>query len=258
LGISFGQAMSYCHIRGKYLYYDLVGQGSPLVLLHHATASSRTWRRQLQALAAHFQVLLYDRPGFGQSEWLAEWGPDYLSDDVEDLIALLDHLGIEQTALAGHSDGAAIALLAAARHGARVRCCVAEAPHVFVETTTCPPAVAAYRDQVLASAELQAALARDHGERGMAVLQRWAEWWTDPRLASWNVSDELAAIECPVLIIHGAADPFFPQSHAELIRNYLADGSLWVETGVGHVPHAEVTGEFNRRVVDFLRERGAR
>lgn len=244
--------MSFCTIQGNSLYYDLAGQGHPLVLLHHATASSRTWRRQIQALAGHFQVVLYDRPGFGRSDWLAAWGPDYLSDDVEDLLGLLDHLGMEQAALVGHSDGAAIALLAAARHGERVRCVVAEAPHVFVETTTCPPAVAAYRDQVLASAELQAALARDHGERGMDVLQRWAARWTDPHFASWDVSDELAAIRCPVLVIHGDADPFFPLSHAELILNSLADGSLWVAAGVGHVPHAEITAEFNRRVTNFL------
>lgn len=247
--------MPHLRVRDHDLYYELIGQGPPLALLHHATASSRTWRRQTAALAERFQVLLYDRPGFGRSSWLPSWRLDYLSDDVADLIELLDGLGIAQTALVGHSDGAAIALMAAAQHSARVRCVVAEAPHVFVDTNTCPPAVRAYRDQVLASAELQAALARDHGERGTAVLERWAERWTDPHFAAWwDVSSELPAIRCPTLIIHGNADPFFPLAHAELIAGRVAKSELWIAPGVGHVPHAEITAEFNRRVTAFLLE----
>ncbi len=246
--------MTHLRVRNHDLYYELIGQGPPVALLHHATASSRTWRRQTAALAERFQVLFYDRPGFGRSSWLPSWHLDYLSDDVADLMELLDGLGIEQTALVGHSDGAAIALMAAARHSARVRCVVAEAPHVFVETSTCPPAVRAYRAEVLASDELQAALTRDHGERGLAVLERWAERWTDPHFAAWDVSRELAAIRCPTLIIHGDADPFFPLAHAELIARSVAKSELWVVPGVGHVPHVEAMEEFNRRVTAFLLE----
>jgi pimeloyl-ACP methyl ester carboxylesterase len=225
-----------------------------VVLLHHATASSRTWRRQAPLLAQHFHVLAYDRAGFGRSDWLESWGLDYLTQDVVDLIALLDALDLVHVGMVGHSDGATIALLAAARYPERVCCVVAEAPHVFVETSTCPAAVARFRDEALASPQLQAALTRDHGPRGGQVLQRWAERWTDPEFTSWDVSHELAAVLCPVLVIHGADDAYFPTAHAELIAAALAGSRLWLLPGVGHMPHAEVSAEFNRQVLQFLQQ----
>lgn len=246
--------MPLCEVNCRSLYYELTGKGPPVALLHHATASSRTWRRQVAALAERFQVLVYDRAGFGRSDWLESWSLDYLTQDAADLFALLDILGLAQVALVGHSDGATIALLAAARQPERVRCVVAEAPHVFVEASTCPGAVARFRDEALVSPHLQAALARDHGARGGQVLQRWAERWTDPQFVSWDVSAELAHVRCPVLVIHGVEDEYFPQSHAEFIAASLADSQLWLIPGVGHMPHAEVTPEFNRTVMQFLQQ----
>jgi pimeloyl-ACP methyl ester carboxylesterase len=238
------------------LYYEDLGQGLPVVLLHHATASSRSWRRQVPLLAQRFRVITYDRPGFGRSPALMPWPQDYLDHDVLDLVAMLDGLDIEQASLVGHSDGATIALLAAARHPERVRCVVAEAPHVFVDRTTCPAAVAEFQALVRCSPTLQAALARDHGERALAVIDRWADRWLDPAFWSWNVAGELSQVTCPVLVIHGQQDEYFPVEHAEAVAQGVGNGQLWLVPGAGHMPHGEAAQAFNQRLLAFLLSAG--
>lgn len=244
--------MPLLRLNAHQLYYELTGQGPTVVLLHHATGSSRSWRRQVPVLTERFQALAIDRPGFGRSPDLAPWSLDYLRQDVEDLLALLDWLGIERVALAGHSDGAAIALLAAAQRPEAIACVVAEAPHVTVETPRCPDAIRLAMAQIAATPALAAALEREHLGRGLAVAQRWADRWLDPAFWSWDERPALAHVTCPVLVVHGAGDPFFSAGQSEMVAAGVARGELWMLPGVGHSPHTEADALYNPRVVEFL------
>ncbi len=244
--------MPLCQINTHLLYYELTGHGPTVVLMHHGTGSSRSWRRQIPALAARFQVLTIDRPGFGRASDLAPWPFDYLRSDSVDLLALLDGLGIEQAALVGHSDGATIALLAAASQPERISKVVAEAPHVTVETPRCPNAVRAAMDRISEDPDLVAALERDHGERALPVAQRWADRWLDPAFWSWDERLALASVRCPVLVVQGAEDPFFSAAEAELVAGGIAYGALWMLPNVGHSPHTEAAEHYTERILDFL------
>jgi 3-oxoadipate enol-lactonase len=54
-------------VNGASLYYEIVGAGEPVILLHAGIADRRMWDRQLEALAEHYHVVRYDRRGFGRS-----------------------------------------------------------------------------------------------------------------------------------------------------------------------------------------------
>ena len=197
-------------------------------------------------------MLTIDRPGFGRSPDLAPWPFDYLRRDADDLLALLDSLDVEQAALVGHSDGATIALLAAAQSPERITKVVAEAPHVTVEAPRCPDAVFEAMDRIEATPELRSALERDHAERGLQVAQRWADRWLDPAFWSWDERPALASVRCPVLVIHGQEDPFFSLAQSEMIASSVADGTLWVLPDAGHSPHTEEHELYTERVLQFL------
>lgn len=253
--------MPYAKIGEHNLCYETHGSGTWVVMLHHATASKRSWRHLVPRLASRFSVLTYDRPGFGCSPIspaaissceLPPWPADYLQRDAEDLATLLDCLEIDLAALVGHSDGATIAMLAAASHPGRVDRIVAEAPHVSVDAETCPPAVANLWAEMQRCEQLQGALQRDHGHRGMAVARRWAHRWLDTAFWGWTVEDQLAHIQCPVLVIHGAQDPFFPVSHSRLVAERVPHGQLRIMYGVGHVPHLEAADLFAEYALEFL------
>lgn len=87
------------------LYYEEAGAGSAVILIHGFTLDTRMWDDQFPFLAQHYRVIRYDLRGFGRSTL-----PDGPYSHVEDLRALLDHLGIGQASLVGLSKGGGVAL----------------------------------------------------------------------------------------------------------------------------------------------------
>jgi len=249
--------MPICESHPQRLHYELTGEatgaGARVVLLHHGTASLQSWQKLASRLTDSWCVVAYDRPGFGGSGPVEAWGHEYHRQDAVNLIALLDALGIDRATLIGHSDGATAALLAAAQHPGRILGVVAEAPHVSVEVPRCPDAVEHVYQQICGSTKALESVRRHHGDKGMAVLDRWRQRWCDPSFWDWDVSMELPAIQCPTLVIHGIDDPFFSVAHAEMIARSIAESELWKLAGAQHQPHVEAFEAYTDRVVGFLR-----
>ncbi|MFU8853100.1 alpha/beta fold hydrolase [Micromonospora sp. SL1-18] len=97
--------MAKIEVNGAVLAYDEAGSGSPVVLVHAGIADRRMWQGQVDALAARHRVITVDLRGYGDSELPPE--PFAHHDDV---IGLLDALGIAQAALVGCSFGGKVAV----------------------------------------------------------------------------------------------------------------------------------------------------
>ena len=112
--------------------------GSPekgtLTLLHHGLGSVQSWRRQVpEFVDAGWEVIVYDRWGYGRSDPRPEFTDRFLHQDAQEAFKLLDLLDIDQTALLGHSEGGSIALLMAALQPDRTTCLVVVAAHIYYE-----------------------------------------------------------------------------------------------------------------------------
>ena len=94
------QQSGFARTNGAQLYFEIVGDGEPLVLVHAGIADGRMWERQLAAFARRYRVIRYDMRGFG-SFAMVEW--PYV--DGENLRALRDFIGIEMALLVGCSIG---------------------------------------------------------------------------------------------------------------------------------------------------------
>lgn len=107
-------------VNGIEVHYQQKGAGPDVVLVHGITSCLAQWYVEiLPTLARDYRVTMYDLRGHGLSQ-MTEHG--YSSFDMStDLLALLDHLGIERPILVGHSFGGAISLHLALRHAERVR-----------------------------------------------------------------------------------------------------------------------------------------
>lgn len=95
----------FVEVDGGKLYYELEGEGHPLLLIHGGLGSLRMWDEQVPAFAERYKVIRYDTRGFGRTE----------TDDVEftnrgDAAAVLDHFGAGSAYVAGQSRGGVIAL----------------------------------------------------------------------------------------------------------------------------------------------------
>jgi pimeloyl-ACP methyl ester carboxylesterase len=104
---SIQQTRGFAGVNGAKLYYEVMGAGHWLVLLHEGIADSRMYDDQFNTFAQRYRVVRFDIRGFGQSDFPPDDEPLALH---EDLYGLLAFLGIKKTYVLGMSMGGAIAL----------------------------------------------------------------------------------------------------------------------------------------------------
>jgi pimeloyl-ACP methyl ester carboxylesterase len=97
------------------LYYEVIGQGHPLLLIHAGVADCQMWDAQLDEFARRFRVIRYDTRGYGRSRT-----EDTSFSNRQDILDLLDHLGVEKTHLIGVSRGGHIAIDFTLEHPERI------------------------------------------------------------------------------------------------------------------------------------------
>jgi pimeloyl-ACP methyl ester carboxylesterase len=245
--------MPFLTLNDQRIYYCSEGEGPPVILLHNATSSTQDWRYLMPRLAdAGYRAIAYDRLGFGRSDPLARWPLDYLHRDRDELIALMDALGLEEAALLGNSDGATISLLTASAFPQRVVLVVAESPHMWYEQEHLAQGFQHFRETLEKDPRFIKTMRRAHGKQADEVISRWQNRWLDPAFFSWDEREALEQVRCPAFIIHGGRDMFFPVSHSQEIANSLSDSELLLWPDVGHTPHLERPHEYARHVITFL------
>jgi pimeloyl-ACP methyl ester carboxylesterase len=227
-----------------------------VVFLHEGLGSVAMWRDFPERFcAAHgFTGLVYSRYGYGRSTPKPvdeRWAPDFMHRQAfEVLPALLAALGVERPWLFGHSDGASIALLHAARFP--VAGVVAVAPHIFVEDISIA-SIAAART-AYAETDLRQRLARYHDDPDSA-FRGWNDIWLDPAFRDWNIEAELAAITCPVLAVQGEDDEYGTLEQIRGIARRLPKTRLLVLPKCGHSPHRDEPERLIREAGAFIVDR---
>jgi pimeloyl-ACP methyl ester carboxylesterase len=246
-------------IGGARLEYRMIGprpDAAPtIVMLHEGLGSVSTWGEFPQNLAEKTGagVFVYSRAGYGRSSTVTLPRPvDYMQREAADVLPqLLDAIGFRRGILLGHSDGASIAAQYAGSHqDHRVRGLVLMAPHFFVEAE----GLAEIRNVLAAyeKTDLRARLARHHADVD-AAFRGWNEAWLDPRFESaFDITDPLAYIRVPILLIQGEADRYgtLAQVRAAQEECYCPVDAL-VMPGVGHAPHREKPEETLAAVAAF-------
>ena len=110
--------MSFLKAEGVDLYYELHGDGPPLVLIHGASGTHLSWWQQVAELRYHFSCVIDELRGYGRSTPTGDYDPGDGNAHLRDLEGLIEHLGFrnEKVSLMGASLGSAPALHYAAEH----------------------------------------------------------------------------------------------------------------------------------------------
>ncbi|MGE5115548.1 MAG: alpha/beta fold hydrolase [Betaproteobacteria bacterium] len=223
-------------------FVGAAGAEPPLVFLHEGLGSVAMWKDFPARLCERLgrSGLVYSRFGYGRStpRPAGERFPvGFMHREARVMLpALLDALGIARADLFGHSDGASIALLAAAHQPARYGAVVVLAPHVFVEPISVESiarAKVAYLEQ-----GLRARLARYHDDVDSAFWG-WNDVWLDPDFLAWNIEAEVGAVRCPVLAVQGVDDEYGTLEQIRAIRRRLPKTRLLELANCGHSPHRD-------------------
>jgi len=255
-------------VEGGSLFYQVTGQGEAVVLIHGGMLDHRAWQPQVDALARRYRVVTYDVAGHGQSP-----APDRPWRYVDQLLALLGHLGIERATLVGHSLGARIAVDFAIAHPERVERLVLIGPGLSGFPFT-------GRDWSEAAAVQAAARRAGDADRAADYFMRsWVAgphrtpaqvdptvWKTLQEIArpnalstAWGGELEppavgrLAEVRAPTLILEGELDCEDIHLIGRLLERRVAGARRVVLPGVAHMPGMEAPLEVNRLILDFLR-----
>jgi pimeloyl-ACP methyl ester carboxylesterase len=265
----------FAEVAGTLLYYEVVGTGEPLVLVHAGIADRRMWDGQLGAFAEDHRVIRYDMRGCGRSE-TSEGAPFSLHDDLR---GVLDSLGIERASFVGCSIGAKTVIDFALDQPWRVRALVLVCPTVSgFESDEEPPEE--WEELVKADeagdqervSELEVRIWVDGPYRGpervdpavrdlvremnLIALQNESALGEE-RPADPPAVKRLAEIRIPVLVITGELDRPELNARADLLARSIARAQKFVVSETAHVPNMEKPEEFNRVVLGFLRGAGA-
>jgi len=257
---------TYAALPGVRIWYgDTGGNGVPVVLIHAATGSSRVWENQLPAfIAAGYRVVAYDRRGFGRS--VIDPAGVQPGTGADDLLALVNHLGIDRFHLVGTAAGGGIALDFAVSFPQRLRSLVVA------------NAVGGVQDkdylelgQRIRPASQFDALPPDFRELGPSYraanpsgTQHWLELERTSRPQGSPPLPQttrnritfalLEEIKVPTLLLTGDADLYAPPAVLRLFAARIKSSESVVVPEAGHSTYWERPEIFNRTVLEFIRK----
>ena len=261
------------------LYYEVQGTGKPVVLIHGWPLSGRAWEAQLPALVeAGYQVITYDRRGFGQSS--KPWSGYNYDTLAQDLKCLMDELDLTDATIVGFSMGGGEVARYLGNFGSeRISKAVlasAVPPYLFKADDN--------PDGALAEADIQEFLDGVSGDR-IAFLNDFTKNFFTPadgkllvskpmRLYNRDIAsfasakatydcvksfaytdfrDDLKKFDVPTLVIHGNADQIVPiEASGQRSHDMIADSQLHIVEGGPHGINVTHAKEFNDTLIAFL------
>lgn len=224
----------YAPVNGLRLYYEIYGNGQPLVLLHGGLGAIEMFGPQLQVLAKTRQVIAVDLQGHGRTaDTDRPLSVEFMADDIA---ALLKHLNVKQADIVGYSLGGGVALQTVLRHPGMVRKIVAIStpikrnafyPDILAQQAQIGPEAAEFMKQT-PMYEMYARLAPKPDDWKKLITKIGEAMKVD-----YDWTEKVKSIKAPVLLIAADAD-LFPPSHAvetfQLLGGGLRDGG-WDGSG---------------------------
>jgi pimeloyl-ACP methyl ester carboxylesterase len=231
------------------MYYEIHGDGEPLILLHGGFSHIGVWVNQIPIFAEKHKVIAVESRGHGRSTYSEQ--PIAYSLMASDVMALMDYLGIEKADIVGWSDGAIIGLDLAINHPERLHRLVAYGANYNPSGLRTDDAASEFLDASLAWASEEYQKLSPDPSRWDAFLEDYTEM-----LASQPnyTPEQLGSITVPVLVLDGESDEIIYTEHTEEMAGLIPTAQLILISGTGHLAPFEKPAVFNQVVLDFLQQ----
>jgi 3-oxoadipate enol-lactonase len=250
------------------IYYEVTGQGEPLLFIHGLASSSRSWKKQVPVFSQKYQVITFDIRGHGRSEKPME--PYSIKSFATDAVELLRTLGLSSAHVVGFSMGGMVAFQLAVDAPELVRSLVAVncVPEGSIRSFN--NGVECFRQMLwlpfngiwrkrrnnggepeLANLDLDEEKVYQSVMQRMAVKNKLAYASAFRAIIRWSVVGQLDTIRCPTLMITSDED-FVPVSVKEDYASKIPYGELVVISNSRHAAPRERTEEFNNILLEFI------
>jgi pimeloyl-ACP methyl ester carboxylesterase len=243
IGCRYGnnkKAGKYIDVRGIKMYYEMYGEGKPLLMIHGNGGSITAFEHNIPYFSKKYQVIALDSRAHGKT---IDPG-DSLSFEMmaDDEAAFLDALHIDSAYVIGWSDGGINAILLAMRHPEKVIKFVSTGANLWPDSTALIPSL--WKD------EKNTFDKTDARNMNAAQKNKWKIFlldWYQPNISL----QQLHSIKCPALIVGGDHD-LIRVEHTVLIAQNIPKAYLWILPNSGHATLIEHKDEFNKKADDFF------
>ncbi len=222
------------------LYYEVYGEGEPLLLLHGNSESISSFRAQIPVFSKQYKVIALDSRGQGKS---TEDGRKFTYDlFAEDTKALLDHLKLDSVHVLGWSDGGNVGLIMAIKYPSKVKSLSTMGANLYTDASSVKPWV----NNMLRKErrELNDTIPGDIFRIRMIDLLL-----NEPKIKE----ESLKNISCPVLVMSGS-DDVIKEAHTKMIASNIKRSQLFIFSKGNHYEPSERPQRFNTTVLNFLKE----
>lgn len=229
------------------MYYEIHGDGTPLILLHGGLGSAENWGNQIPAFSKRYKVIALESRGHGRSTYSEE--PIGYSLMASDVIAAMDFLGIQKAHVLGWSDGGIISLDLAINHPDRLIRVVAYGANYdasgfraeFGENETVKRAI----ERLSADYQRLSPTPHQWDTFRANIGNMWA---SEPHFSL----EQLNSITVPMLIVAGENDEGVLTEHSIEMARLIPTAELTFMRDTGHYAVWEKSEEFNEIVLEFL------
>ncbi len=234
------KAGHYANIRGFKMYYEIYGNGEPLLLIHGNGGSGNNFSGQIPYFAQHYKVIVADSRAHGKS---IDAG-DSLSYEMmaEDFNALLDYLKIKSCNVIGWSDGGNNGLLLAIHHPDKVKKLAITGANILIDSS-------AIANDILAVDFMSDLNKLEKTPEVLNTIKVTKLLYLLPNISLKQLNN----IKCPTLVIGGDHDVILPK-HTLLIAENIPQSTLWILPNSGHSTLINYKTQFNKTVEDFFKK----
>ncbi len=263
--------MATVNVNGCEIYYEVHGQGDPLVLIMGLRRNLEWWYRQIPALSQHFQVIAFDNRGAGRSDKpVMEYSIRLFADDTA---GLMEALAIPKAHILGSSMGGYIAQELALNYPAKVKSLVLgctgcggdRAVIMSPERMEKFTANKGLKPEEILRKDMDIYYSDDYVDQNSEIIEEFVEIsmrYYQPADAFFrqfdaclrhDTGDRLHHLATPTLIMTGDDDPLVPPQNSHVLKDLIAGADLSVFAGGRHCFFIEQADRFNKEAVDFLK-----
>lgn len=247
-------------VNGWDIYYEIHGEGEPIVLLHNGFSCVKMWEEVFPYLVeAGYQIVMYDRTGHGRSDGGADFEGYYKSDDfrdvsVETMAALMKFIGIDRFDIVGQCEGGAVGVDYTIKYPDQVKT-------LTTASTQCYSKISMYdfnRQKFPGTFEDLTPSVREkyfywHGpERAKLFFTICSDYGGCYGKDVFDLRDLLPLIECPSLVMFPDRGYFFEVEQGVDFYRLLQNGELAIFPRCGHNIYEHYPEQYARQVLRFL------
>jgi pimeloyl-ACP methyl ester carboxylesterase len=264
--------MTLANVNGINIDYMIEGQGEAVIMISGGGADKSSWRYQTKEFRKYYRTITFDNRGVGKSDKPSGlYSMKILADDA---VGLMSSLGIGKAHVLGMSSGGMVAQELAINYPEMVNklvlaCTYARRDEISGFSSEVENVYEAYErshDEASQRRYLDVMMDLQINKRSyriflLPLMKLVTRFMTLPKnlgaifeaVGTHDAFDRLGLIKAPTLVIAGTMDRVIKPVSSEVLAGLIPQAKLVKVTGVGHSFPIEMSGEFNREVLDFLR-----